>query len=131
MPEIIIYSSVAFVVGFAIAWLIRTAAVQKTKKLYKSTEGFLESERLKKETLRHENTVVHQQRETIKLEMTKKLKDAQAVIREMDKDIMLLQQSHEETEALLKAGQPEIHELKLKLIEANNTIARYKAQAQK
>jgi hypothetical protein len=29
---------------------------------------------------------------------------------------------------LFKAGEPVIHSLKLKLIEANNTIARYKAQ---
>jgi hypothetical protein len=46
----------------------------------------------------------------------------------MDSDILLLQKSNEETEALFKAGEPVIHSLKLKLIEANNTIARYKAQ---
>jgi hypothetical protein len=46
----------------------------------------------------------------------------------MDADILLLQKSNEETEALLAKGEPAINELKLKLIEANNTIARYKAQ---
>jgi hypothetical protein len=46
----------------------------------------------------------------------------------MDNDILLMQKSNEETEALLEKGEPAIHELKLKLIEANNTIARYKAQ---
>ncbi len=43
-------------------------------------------------------------------------------------DILLLQKSNEETEELLKAGEPGIYNLKMKLIEANNEIARYKAQ---
>ncbi len=131
MEDIIIYTAVAFIAGFGIAWLIRSAGLIKLKKLQKSTEGFLESERLKKETLRNENVVAHQQKEITKHELTKKLNDAYKVIKEMDSDILLLQQSNEETEALLKAGQPEIHELKLKLIEANNTIARYKASSYK
>ena len=46
----------------------------------------------------------------------------------MDGDILLLQKSNEETEALLAEGEPALHEMKLKLIEATNTIARYKAQ---
>ncbi len=46
----------------------------------------------------------------------------------MDESLVLLQKDNEETEKLLKAGQPLIHDLKMKLIEANNTIARYKAQ---
>jgi hypothetical protein len=41
---------------------------------------------------------------------------------------LLLQKSNEQTEALLQAGQPEVHALKIQLIEAQNTIARYKAQ---
>ena len=45
----------------------------------------------------------------------------------MDESLVLLQKDNEETEKLLKAGQPLIHDLKMKLIEANNTIARYKA----
>ena len=48
----------------------------------------------------------------------------------LDQDILLLQKSNEETEALLQEGLPAIHELKLKLIEAHNTIARFKAQAE-
>jgi hypothetical protein len=46
----------------------------------------------------------------------------------MDNDILLLQQSNEETEELLKSGKPELHNIKLQLLEANNTIARYKSQ---
>ena len=56
------------------------------------------------------------------------MKEAHDLNKQMDSDILLLQKSNEETEALLKAGEPVIHSLKVKLIEANNTIARYKAQ---
>ena len=59
-------------------------------------------------------------------ELIGKLKLAQKQIQEMDRDILLLQQSNEETEKQLFAGQPEIHALKIKLIEAQNTIARLK-----
>ena len=57
-----------------------------------------------------------------------KLKSAEDLIKIMDNDILLMQKSNEETEALLAKGEPAIHELKLKLIEANNIISRYKAQ---
>lgn len=98
----------------------------KQKKILKSTEGFLESERLKRETLKNENTMVHRQKQTVEIELSKKLKDAYAIMKQMDEDILLLQKSNEETEALLQAGQPELHDLKLKLMEANNTISRMK-----
>lgn len=126
MTDIILYTSIAFVAGFALAWVIRSIGYYQLKKLQKSTSGFLESERLKKETLRNEIVIAHQQKQTTHLELTKKLNEAHAIIKQMDQDIILLQQSNEETEALLEAGQPEIHELKIKLLEAQNAIARGK-----
>ena len=48
----------------------------------------------------------------------------------LDSDILLLQKSNEETEVLLQEGQPALHALKLQLLDAQNTIARYKAQQQ-
>jgi uncharacterized protein HemX len=121
-----LYIIAAFALGFALAWIIRSSVMYKQKKVLKSTEGFLESERLKRETLKNENTMVHRQKQTIEIELSKKLKQAHAVMKQMDEDILLLQKSNEETEALLQAGQPEIHDLKLKLMEANNTISRMK-----
>ena len=59
----------------------------------------------------------------IKREYEKQLQAAQEAINLMNNDILLLQKNNEETEALLKAGNPEIHNLKLQLIEANNAIA--------
>jgi actin-related protein len=101
---------------------------QKLVKELKSVEGLLESERLMKEKLRKENTAVYLAKETTEADLARKLKDAEFANRMMDEDILLLQRSNEETEALLKVTAPEIHDLKLRLIEANNTIARYKAQ---
>lgn len=125
---IYVYAGTAFIAGFITAWIIRTITLAKTRKMLKSAEGFLESEKLMKETLQKENVHVHQTKQVVELEFAKKLKDSQALNRMLDQNILLLQKSNEETEALLKTGLPALHDLKLKLIEAQNTIARYKAQ---
>ena len=127
MPNII-YIAVAFIAGFIIAWLIGYTRQNKVQKELKSSQGFLESEKLMKETLQKELAVVHQNKMAVELDLTQKLQNAEKIIRQMDSDILLMQKSYEETEALLEAKQPEVHALKLQLIEAQNAIARYKAQ---
>ncbi|HMT95875.1 MAG TPA: hypothetical protein PKC62_04235 [Ferruginibacter sp.] len=102
--------------------------VVKLKKELNSTKGFLESEKLKKETLNKENQFVYQQKKFTEDELQSLTQEAIDYKKFMDESLVLLQKDNEETEKLLKAGQPLIHDLKMKLIEANNTIARYKAQ---
>jgi hypothetical protein len=126
--EIYIYAGAGFVLGFLVAWIIRSITVAKLAKLQKSTQGFLESEKLMKETLQKENLHFHQVKLVTEREYAIKLKEAEKLNKILDEDILLLQKSNEETEALLEAGEPALHQLKLKLIEANNMIARYKAQ---
>ena len=46
----------------------------------------------------------------------------------LEENVFILQKSNEETEALLKTGEPELYNIKIRLIEANNKIARYKGQ---
>jgi uncharacterized membrane-anchored protein YhcB (DUF1043 family) len=128
--ETYIYIGVAFIAGFITAWIIRSVTLNKLNKLQRSTQGYLESEKLMKETIQKENIMAHQMKQAVELEYGKKLQESQAVIRMLDENILLLQKSNEETEALLKAGLPAMHDLKLKLIEANNTIARYKGQVE-
>lgn len=124
----IIYIAVAFIAGFLIAWFIGYYRQGKVQKELKSSQGFWESEKLMKETLQKELAVVHQNKMAVELDLTQKLQHAEKIIRQMDSDILLMQKSYEETEALLEAKQPEVHALKLQLIEAQNAIARYKAQ---
>ena len=100
--------------------------VVKLKKELNSTKGFLESEKLKKETLNKENQFVYQQKKFTEDELQSLTQEAIDYKKFMDESLVLLQKDNEETEKLLKAGQPLIHDLKM--IEANNTIARYKAQ---
>lgn len=126
--SIYIYIILAFVAGFALAYIIQMMAMQKIRKEYKSAQGLLESERLKKETAQKENSFLIQSSDAHLLTTKERLRKAEAIAKQMDADILLLQKSNEETEALLAKGEPALHELKLKLIEANNTIARYKAQ---
>ena len=128
MNNLVLYTIIAFAIGFGIAWIIRSAALAKCKRVLTSTEGFLESERLKKETLKNENQVAHQQKQITEIALGAKLADARNVIKQMDEDILLMQKSNEETEQQLEIVNPELSALKKKLIEANNSIARYKSQ---
>ncbi len=128
MSQDFIFILISFLFGFIAAWIVRSISYFKLKKNHKSTEGLLESEKLIKETLRKESAMAFRMKETTEAELGKKLEEAQAVIKIMDENILLLQKSNEETEELLKITQPEIHALKLKLIEANNAISRLKSQ---
>jgi hypothetical protein len=119
---------VFFIIGFVVAFFVQLLTINKLKKEHKSMEGLLESERLKKETAQKENQFLIQSGDAALITTKERLKKAQELAKMMDNDILLLQKSNEETEALLAKGEPAINELKLKLIEANNTIARYKAQ---
>ncbi len=122
-----IYIIAAFTAGFLIAWLLRTAVLSKLRKEYRSVKGWLESERLIKETMQKENSFLLQSADAALLTTREKLRKSEELNRTMDADIMLLQKSNEETEDLLAKGEPALHEMKLKLIEANNMIARLKA----
>ena len=121
-------SSVFFILGFAVAAVLIGLPFFQLKKKLKSTEGFLESEKLIKEKFKKDSAMAFQLKENVENELSKKIADAEQLIRVMDNDILLLQKDNEETEALVKTTQPELYNLKLKLIEANNTISRLKAQ---
>lgn len=131
MEPIYIYSIVAFAAGFLIAWAIRTVTIMRVNKSNKSLQGYLESEKLRKETLSKENISIHESKKSLIEGYEQRLRELQALNKRLDEDILLLQKSNEETEALLESGLPVVHSLKLQLIEANNTIARYKAQLER
>ncbi len=69
-----------------------------------------------------------QMKEATETELNQKLAQAKNLIKQMDTDILLLQKSNEETEAMFREKDPEIFELKKRLIEANNMISRLKGQ---
>jgi hypothetical protein len=126
MEVSLVFVAIAFIVGLGLGMLIVYIKLRRVQKQLRSNGGFLESEKLIKETLQKELKTVYQAKETIEHTFKQRLKEAAIIHKRMDEDILLLQKSNDETEALLKAGQPELHALKLQLIEANNTIARLK-----
>jgi peptidoglycan hydrolase CwlO-like protein len=119
-----------FIFGFLTAFVCIAFAAKKMFRKIKSLEGLLESERLVKETLRKENALAFNLKESVESELGSKLKDAQSTIKSMDEDILLLQKSNEMNEAEFKTSQPEIYDFKMKLLEAQNTISRLKGQLQ-
>ena len=128
---IYIYIAVALIVGILMGLLAQLGKIGKLRKENKSLNGMLESERLMRETAQKENAFLLQSADAALLTTKDKLKRAEDIARQMDSDIILLQKSNEETEAQMANAEPALHELKLKLIEANNTIARLKAQYEK
>ena len=126
MQVSLVFVAVAFIVGLLLGMLILYIKLNRVQKQLRSNGGFLESEKLIKETLQKELKSVYQAKEALEHTLKQRLKEAAIINKRMDEDILLLQKSNDETEALLKAGQPELHSLKLQLIEANNTIARLK-----
>jgi hypothetical protein len=129
VSSIVIYTSIAFITGFLLAWLLRTITAAKLKKKLHSTDGLWQREKLMKETAQKESKNAYAAQAHLQQGYEKKIQQLQKAISIMDTDILLLQKNNEETEVMLKAGKPELHHLKLQLIEANNTIARYKAQS--
>ena len=128
MTQTYLYIGGAFILGFAIALTICILQWMKIRKNQKSLEGFLESEKLIKERFQKENKWLFDVKENTQNEYELKIRQLQAIIKTMDEDIILLQKHNEETEALLHATNPVVHSLKLRLLEANNTIARFKAK---
>ncbi len=128
MSENIILAASAFIIGFGLAWLIRSITLMKNIKAKKSMEGFLESERLMKEKLQKENRTILEIKSSIESNAQQRIAQLQDVIKQMDEDILLLQKDNEQTEYMLNTQVPALVELKMKLIEANNTISRYKSQ---
>lgn len=128
MTQTYLYAGTGILIGFAVATAIFIFQLIKMRKTQKSLEGYLESEKLIRERFQKENSLLHDNRESSQSDNDLKIQQLQQLIKIMDEDILLLQKSNEETEAMLKAGDPMIHSLKLKLIEANNTIARFKSQ---
>jgi hypothetical protein len=124
----IILICLSFIAGFLTAWALRSITLVKIKKSKNSIEGFLKSEKLMKETIQKENSLLYQSKQTTENDFLKKQLEAIAIIKMQEQDILLLQKSNEETEALMQAGLPGLNDLKLKLLEANNTIARIKGQ---
>lgn len=118
----------SFIIGISVCWIYHAVKSYKQNRIIKSLEGLLESERLVKETLRRENALAFQLKENVEFDLNAKLKIAEKKIKSQDEDIILLQKSNEMTEAEFKAAQPEIYDLKIKLIAAQNTISRLKAE---
>ncbi len=128
MQQIYLYAGLAFIAGFIMAWIIRTLALLKTKKSLRSISSLFETEKLRKDLLQKENLELYKINDAVKADLSAKVNKLTSDNKRIVEDILLLQKDNEESDALLKAGEPEIFNLKVKLIEANNEIARYKAQ---
>ena len=118
----------SFVIGLSVCGIYHLVRSHHQNRIIRRLEGLLESDRLVKETLRKESVLAFNMKEQLEQDLSARLKEAKEQILRMDQDILLLQQSNEMNEAEFKAAQPELYDLKIRLIEAQNTISRLKKQ---
>ena len=130
-----IYVGSGMIVGFLIAFGVYLFLMIRVRREKNSVAGYLESEKLIKERLQKQNSWLLESKENVQSEFEtriqeyeEKIRQLEAQVRYMDESILLLQKDNEETTALLNATNPVVHNLKIKLLEANNTISRIKAQ---
>ena len=126
----VLYILLGLVIGFIVAFLLQTSRISGLNKELKSKNGLLEAETLRRENTQKENFFLIQSADAHLIHTKEMLAKSKETIKIMDGDILLLQRSNEETEALLAKGESAIPELKLRLIEAQNTIARMKGNNQ-
>ena len=93
MSQIIIYANIGLLLGFALAWIIRSLTVAKLKKQLHNTDGSWQREKLMKETAQKENVAAYAMHEVAKREYEKQLQVAQEAINLMNNDILLLQKN--------------------------------------
>ena len=126
--ETYLFIILAFVFGLLLGWALSSIRIRPLRQRIKSLEDKNSKEIIANEALKNESEFLHASAEKSTKQFEGKFLQQQEQIRNLENDIAILQKKYEETENLLESGQPVIHSLKLKLIEANNTIARYKGR---
>jgi len=118
----------ALILGVVVGWILRSIGYRSLKDKASILGAQLlqnqqQSEILKNELASSENSY-KELHESYDINRVKANED-NVVLQE---ELLQLTAKLAETDALLLSGQPVVHALKLKLIEANNTIVRYKSK---
>jgi predicted nucleic acid-binding Zn-ribbon protein len=118
----------AVLLGAVAGWFIRNAGYRSLKNMTNDLQGQLaaaneRNEKLQTELLSSGSRVTELQKSLHDTRVTESDRN-----KNLEAEISRLTARLAETDALLHSGQPVVHALKLKLIEANNTIVRYKAK---
>ncbi|MEO6556074.1 MAG: hypothetical protein ABIN92_01055 [Ferruginibacter sp.] len=122
------YIAIAFLSGGIIAWLLRSISLSSAIKKNMQLNEQRAEDKLLMEKLQTEHSALQHEKIHDLESFSKRYKELESVNASLQHQVAILTNKFDESDALLKAGQPVIHSLKLKLIEANNTIARYKGR---
>lgn len=124
-------AGVSFATGFSVAGAILFVIKIKMKVQIKRLQGILEYESLLKETLKKEQETLLQHGMDREGAMQKKCRESEMARDELKVEVARWQTEQKETAQKAKSLQEDMQALKLKLIEAQNTIVRIKAQMEK
>lgn len=124
-------AGVSFATGFSVAGVMLLVVKMKMKVQLKRLQGLLEYESLLKETLKKEQETLLQHGMDMEGVMQKKWRESEMAKEELKVEVAKWQTVQNETAQKAKSLQEDMQALKLKLIEAQNTIVRIKVQMEK
>ena len=124
-------AGVSFATGFSVAGAMLLIVKVKMKVQFKRLQGLLEYESLLKETLKKEQETLLQHGMDREGAMQKKWRESEMAKEELRVEVAKWETVQKETAQKTKSLQEDMQALKLKLIEAQNTIVRIKVQMEK
>ncbi len=131
MTSSYILAAVSFAVGLSIAGAMLFIFKMKMKAQVKRLQGLLEYESLLKETLKKEQETMLQHGMDKEAALQKKWMNSEQARKILEAELAKWQTMHREATQKTASIQEEMQTLKLKLIEAQNTIVRNKVQMEK
>lgn len=123
-----IYTLLAVIAGFLPGIVFAAIAWRKFKKGSREFCKQIEAASNRASVCSQKLEVTNTELGFMKASHNLKVKEMENEIQRIVMENEFLKLRNQELDQLLKEGQPVIHSLKMKLIEANNTIVRYKAQ---
>lgn len=128
MDNSILYIIIAAIGGLVTGGLVALFFKLRASRKEQALEGDLDNRKVQLHELKSKLLEEASQFELARKNFETKTQLLEKEKQELKQEVGELKQKNMELDQLLKEGQPVIHSLKLKLIEANNSIARYKGK---
>lgn len=128
MDNTTLYIIIAALGGLVTGGFFALLQKLKTSKKEEVLTGELDGKKIQLHELKSKLAEEESQFELARKNFETKSQQLEKEKHDLKQEVSELKQKNMELDQLLKEGQPVIHSLKLKLIEANNNIARYKGK---
>jgi len=128
MENTVIYFIITALAGLLPGLLVALLIKQKAAKKLNELKDLAEEERSRNAKISERLAEMEKMQQAENSKYATRIQNMNHEIGVLKNENEMLVTHNRELDQLLKEGQPVIHSLKMKLIEANNTIVRYKAR---